>query len=477
MGSSSVPAPLAGRVALVTGASQGVGRAIALAYAAQGAELVLAARNVVALEAVAAEATALGTQVHAIPCDVTDIAQVEALAYQARERTGGVSILVNNAGIAGSHRLIGHPDELWDRIIAVNLTAVFRTTRAIVVAPSGGVRFLVRSLPHHTESTMTSCFRSRFSLLALAVIVWSTSAHLPAQEAAAASSAANRMVNGRVSNAATGVRLEGARVELQGTGRSVTTDAEGRYLISAAAADSAIVISYPGMDNVTIPLRATDAAAVTHDVAMTSDIYKMQAFTVEGEREGSAMATARQRQASNVKNVVATDAFGTMTEDNVGSFLQKIPGIVATDLSGSGVREVQVRGIEAGLNTVEMDGVQLANNNSSGTNRAFDFFQASLSLIESIEVTKAPTPDRPANSIGGSINMVTRSAFNRNSPRQIRYSLGFAHTIGRKGGEEEQWIDSPIDKLTPALTLAYSDVFGPNRNLGVSLSYSRNSVF
>jgi TonB-dependent receptor len=324
---------------------------------------------------------------------------------------------------------------------------------------------------------MTSCFRSRFSVLALAVIVWSTSAHLPAQEAAAASSAANRMVNGRVSNAATGVRLEGARVELQGTGRSVTTDAEGRYLISAAAADSAIVISYPGMDNVTIPLRATDAAAVTHDVAMTSDIYKMQAFTVEGEREGSAMATARQRQASNVKNVVATDAFGTMTEDNVGSFLQKIPGIVATDLSGSGVREVQVRGIEAGLNTVEMDGVQLANNNSSGTNRAFDFFQASLSLIESIEVTKAPTPDRPANSIGGSINMVTRSAFNRNAPRQIRYSLGFAHTIGRKGGEEEQWIDSPIDKLTPALTLAYSDVFGPNRNLGVSLSYSRNSVF
>jgi len=273
------------------------------------------------------------------------------------------------------------------------------------------------------------------------------------------------------------VRLEGARVELRGTARSVMTDAEGRYAIAASPADTALVISYPGLDNVTIPLRANDGTAVVHDVALTSDIYKLQAFTVEGEREGSAMATARQRQASNVKNVVATDAFGTMTEDNVGSFLQKIPGIVATDLSGSGVREVQVRGIEAGLNTVEMDGVQLANNNSTGTNRAFDFFQASLSLIESIEVTKAPTPDRPANSIGGSINMVTRSAFNRNAPRQIRYSLGFAHLIGRRGGDAEQWIDAPIERLTPALTLAYSDVFGPNRNVGVSLSYSRNSVF
>lgn len=288
---------------------------------------------------------------------------------------------------------------------------------------------------------------------------------------------ASRAVSGRVSNAATGLRLEGARIELQGTGRIVTTDAEGRYLITAGANDTAIVVSYPGLDNVTVPLRADGGAAVTHDVALTSDIYKMQTFTVEGEREGSAMATSRQRQAENVKNVVATDAFGTMTEDNVGSFLQKIPGIVATDLSGSGVREVQVRGIEAGLNTVEMDGVQLANNNSSGTNRAFDFFQASLSLIESIEVTKAPTPDRPANSIGGSINMVTRSAFNRNAPRQFRYSFGLSHLIDRKGGDTELWIDSPIDRLTPALTLAYSDVLGRDRNVGVSLSYSRNSVF
>lgn len=290
-------------------------------------------------------------------------------------------------------------------------------------------------------------------------------------------SAEARTIGGRVSNAATGVRLEGARVELQGTGRSVTTDAEGRYLITAGPADTALVVSYAGMDSVTVPLQSLDGASATKDVALTSEIYRMQAFAVEGEREGSAMATTRQRLSQNVKNVVATDAFGTMTEDNVGAFLQKVPGIVATDVSGSGVREVMVRGIEAGLNTVEMDGVQLANNNSTGTNRAFDFFQASLSLIESIEVTKAPLPDRPANSIGGSINMVTRSAFNRNAPRQIRYSLGFAHLIGRKGGEAEHWIDAPIDRLTPALTLGYTDVFGPNRNLGLSLSYSRNAVF
>jgi NAD(P)-dependent dehydrogenase (short-subunit alcohol dehydrogenase family) len=119
-------------VALITGASQGVGRAIALAYAAQGAELLLAARGVAALEQVAAEVAARGARAHVIPCDVSDPAQVEAMAATAHTRAGGVDILVNNAGIAGSHKLIGHPDELWQRIIDVNLTAVFRVTRAIV---------------------------------------------------------------------------------------------------------------------------------------------------------------------------------------------------------------------------------------------------------------------------------------------------------------------------------------------------------
>ncbi len=123
--------PLAGRTALITGASQGVGKTIALAYADAGASLLLAARNVAALEQVAAEAAARGACAHVIPCDVCDPAQVEAMAEAAVALAGGVDILVNNAGVAGSHKLVGHPDELWQRIIEVNLTSVFRVTRAI----------------------------------------------------------------------------------------------------------------------------------------------------------------------------------------------------------------------------------------------------------------------------------------------------------------------------------------------------------
>lgn len=127
--SSSREQTLTGKVALITGASQGVGRTIATTYAAHGATVILAARKLASLETVAAEIATAGGQAHALACDVTDLAQVAALAAAASE-IGPVDILVNNAGMAGSHKFITHPDDLWMQIIEVNLNAVYRVTKA-----------------------------------------------------------------------------------------------------------------------------------------------------------------------------------------------------------------------------------------------------------------------------------------------------------------------------------------------------------
>lgn len=127
--SSSAEQTLTGKVALITGASQGVGRTIATTYAGHGATVILAARKLASLEAVAAEIAAVGGQAHALACDVTDTTHVAALASAASE-IGPVDILVNNAGMAGSHKFITHPDELWMQIIEVNLNAVYRVTKA-----------------------------------------------------------------------------------------------------------------------------------------------------------------------------------------------------------------------------------------------------------------------------------------------------------------------------------------------------------
>lgn len=111
-----------GRVAFITGASQGIGRACAQALAEAGALLVLAARNEQKLAEVVKEAEALATQALAVPMDVADAAQIERAFGQARERFGKIEILVNNAGITRDNLAIRMKREDWDAVLQTNLT-------------------------------------------------------------------------------------------------------------------------------------------------------------------------------------------------------------------------------------------------------------------------------------------------------------------------------------------------------------------
>jgi 3-hydroxybutyrate dehydrogenase len=126
--------PLNGRRAVVTGGSKGIGRSVALALAEAGADVVVTARNMIDLEAVAGEIKALGRRSLAISSDVTNVAEVLQLAQAVQDEFGGIDILVNNAGTAKSHKFLNHPDELWDEMLAVNLTSVYLVTKAFVPA-------------------------------------------------------------------------------------------------------------------------------------------------------------------------------------------------------------------------------------------------------------------------------------------------------------------------------------------------------
>jgi 3-hydroxybutyrate dehydrogenase len=121
---------LDGRRAVVTGGGRGIGRAIALALAEAGAAVAVVARTRDAIEAVAAEIAAAGGEASAIACDVTDPTSVERMAGEVAREPGGVDLLVNAAGGAETHKLIGHPDELWHRVLALNLTSTYLVTKA-----------------------------------------------------------------------------------------------------------------------------------------------------------------------------------------------------------------------------------------------------------------------------------------------------------------------------------------------------------
>jgi 3-oxoacyl-[acyl-carrier protein] reductase len=121
---------LTGKTALVTGASGGIGGAIAKALHGQGATVILSGTRQEALDAIKAE---LGSRAFAVIANLSDIASVEALPKSAEDAAGaGIDILVNNAGITKDNLFMRMKDEEWDQVIAVNLTAAFRLSRAVL---------------------------------------------------------------------------------------------------------------------------------------------------------------------------------------------------------------------------------------------------------------------------------------------------------------------------------------------------------
>ena len=132
---------LKGRVAIVTGASRGIGRAIVLGLARQGCHVVIAAKSVTSSDklpgsiyTVAEEATALGVQALPIQVDVRDEAQIEEMAGQVRERFGRIDILVNNAGALWWKPVVETPLKRFDLVMGVNARAAFACCHAVLPA-------------------------------------------------------------------------------------------------------------------------------------------------------------------------------------------------------------------------------------------------------------------------------------------------------------------------------------------------------
>jgi NAD(P)-dependent dehydrogenase (short-subunit alcohol dehydrogenase family) len=122
---------LAGRVALITGASRGIGRAVAVRFAREGANVVLVARTGAALEEVDDEIRAAGGTATLVPADLTDYPVIDRMGAAIHERWGRLDVLVGNAGVLGVLSPLPHiAPEVWDQVLAVNVTANWRLIRS-----------------------------------------------------------------------------------------------------------------------------------------------------------------------------------------------------------------------------------------------------------------------------------------------------------------------------------------------------------
>ena len=276
-------------------------------------------------------------------------------------------------------------------------------------------------------------------------------------------------VTGTVSHAITGKALQGATIELRPAGRFTSTDDVGRFVIPDVPAGSYHVsANYTGLDAAEEPVTVGAGQRADVTIKLDAAIYRMETFQVTTEAEGNAAAITRQRNALNLINAASTDAFGSIANQNPGEVFMRMPGVTATVGEDNEVSGVAVRGMAGALNSVTMDGGILAPVASNAT-RQVRFATNVSAQFESFEVVKGITPDMDASSLGGTLNMKTKSPLSSTRDSEYTYRLG-ARWAPPFAPHNPLRRERPVH---PEASGSYQTVFsilGGKRNLGIALN-------
>jgi TonB-dependent receptor len=281
-------------------------------------------------------------------------------------------------------------------------------------------------------------------------------------------------VAGAVSNAATRNLLEGARVEIPALGLGTLTDAGGRYTLAPVPAGAhEIVVSYLGLDAQRAAVTVPPDGRVTRDFDLTAAIYRLAEFRVVGEREGDAAAITAQRLSTNLRQIAATDSLGNVSNLNAGEVASRLPGISPSLGAGGEIGGFTIRGMGPGLNVITMDGAMVTSQGAMG--RGTNINNLTSTMYDQIEVIKGHTPDKGADSLGGTINLRTRSPLAMRERRRVAYTF-----LARTAPPFTEQIPLRAAHRTHALgNLQYQellDVGGGSRNLGIAVNLFSSEI-
>jgi TonB-dependent receptor len=288
----------------------------------------------------------------------------------------------------------------------------------------------------------------------------------------------NGIVTGRVFDSGTKSALRGAEIstKIADTTLSTVTSTDGDFTLSLPPGTHRVTVDYLGVPAKTTEVMVVSGASTRLDFSLGDATVSLEAVTVSSGRTGQARALNQQRAAQNLTNVVSADFTGQFPDKTIADAVKRMPGVtVETDRDTGGVegRYITVRGMSADFNAVTIDGVRVNVTDFDGITRRVPLDVVSSDVADQIEVTKALRPDQDADSIGGAVNIRTRSAFSRGER-----SASFKGAITYSAMLDDYTADYPYDNPGYESAVTYSDLIGTDRKLGFSLAANwRNRAF
>lgn len=290
-------------------------------------------------------------------------------------------------------------------------------------------------------------------------------------------------IEGTVLGADNGSFLNNARVIVEGTRIETLTDADGLYrLTHVPAGPVQLRVTYAGMETKTARVNVAASAVARQDFELSipreqttlddKSAVKLESFVVESTALSAAAAAVNEQKISpNIKNVIVLDEIGDLGDGNIGEYLKYTPGL--SIVSGpQTAATASIRGLPGSGIVFMIDGAEVS---TPSADRSFDLAASSSGSVDRIEITKVPTPDRPANAVGGTVNVVGKSGFSAKR-RVLKINTYGAYNsdnrlqppgLGDRVGSDSH---SKARAIQPGLDINYSHPVNQNFAFTVNLS-------